>query len=87
MSGRYRFDEVREGLRRLEIKFFNRIGTSIFSSLAEERSKNWGLQGVNPVEKVIKNFLQTERNLSLSNNNLFVGIIIFNSLITFLNNE
>lgn len=41
MSGRYRFDEVREGLRRLEIKFFNRIGTSIFSSLAEERSKNW----------------------------------------------
>lgn len=57
MSGRYQFDEVREGLRRLEIKFFNRIGTSIFPSLAEERSKNWGVGSVNPLKKrVIKNF-------------------------------
>lgn len=52
MSGRYQFDEVREGLRRLEIKFFNRIGTSIFSSLAEGRSAELGVESVNPVEKV-----------------------------------
>lgn len=57
MSGRYQFDEVREGLRRLEIKFFNRIGTSIFSSLAEGRSQNWGLEALTPLKKwVIKNF-------------------------------
>lgn len=51
MSGRYQFDEVREGLRRLEIKFFNRIGTSIFSSLAERRSQNWGLEALTPLKK------------------------------------
>lgn len=51
MSGRYQFDEVREGLRRLEIKFFNRIGTSIFSSLTEGRSQNLGLEALTPLKK------------------------------------